>query len=116
MNKNILIVLLILCFCKGISIAGTGRTYGYRNITSSGTTGISFDHITKEITVICYSTNTVTVNWVSSYTITSSDFRMQRIAVTAEPDKHTEEVESSYMSVNSSYTPVDVRVQWKMWR
>jgi len=120
MKKGIILVILILIGMVIYANAGTGRTYGYEVITTTGVTAIQFDYITKEIGAVVYSTNTCYFHATSSYTMTASNatnyFLLQRRAITAEPDKHVEEVESSRMSVFTLTPPVNIRVWWKMWR
>ena len=118
MKKGIILVVIILIGVVVYISAAFGRSYGYRNVISTGVTGINFDKVTTEIYVANFSTNICYVNFVSSYVMTvvntTNYFLLQRQSTTTAPDRHTEEVGSSWMSVFSSHTPVNIRIQWKM--
>lgn len=117
--KRIIFTVLVLGLIGGQASlsAGTGRSYGSAVITSSGVTGISFDKITKEIYAVTLSTPPVYINWVSSYVMTAANATNYfLLGIVDETDiiEHTEEVESSWMSVFSSFTAINIRIQWKM--
>ncbi len=114
--KKFLLVLLVTfavsAFCK--CHAANGSTTTWRVITTTGITAIYFDRVTTEIYVVVHSTNTAYINWIST-TPTVGDFAM---GILDETDviEHTEEINSSKMSVSQATSPVHIRLQWKSWK
>lgn len=109
------ILLLIVGFAKTGAEAASGNEIEYQVITTTGVTIINFDRITTEIYTIAISTQTAYVNWTAT-TPVNTNFLLGISGVT-DVIEHTEEVQSSNMSIDAGSTaPVHIRVQWKYWR
>ena len=117
MKKLLFAILVIALFYAKSQAGGAGRTFGYQTITSTGVTGINFNKISTEIYVITFETSTAYVSWISSTALTSYPTNYFQLGESSNSDviEHTEEVQSSRMSVYQANNPVNIRVQWKMW-
>jgi len=119
MRKILFVAILIgLLWLSGDNAIGaSGNEVEWQVITSTGVTPITFSRITTEIYVAMISTGTVGyANWIST-TPASTNFYLYRVDASRPVVEHTEEVQSSNMSIDAGATPpVHIRVQWKYWR
>lgn len=112
MKKILLIgIIVLLMFMAEVGNTASGNLYGYQVVETTGTTAIEFTYVVQEIYVVTMGTNTAYVNW-TEVTTSTNNFSLGILGQTDVID-HTEEVNSSAMSVSQSTNPVHIRVQWK---
>jgi len=109
-----------LVFADGTG--ASGKDVGWEVIDSTGIHAINFAKWTTEIYVVNYDTYPVYVHWTSSTAVSTSCFLLQGYmedfnqGIVERGKSRTEKIQSSHFSVKvDTGSPVNIRVQWKMW-
>ena len=126
MKRIVLLGLILIClFANNVFADGTGasgKDVEWAVIDSTGITAINFSKVTTEIYVVNYDTYPAYVNWISSTAVSTSCFKLQGYLDDLEQStvkrgqSRTEKIQSSHFSIRvDTGSPVNIRVQWKMW-
>lgn len=117
MIKRVLVTIGLCMILAGVSFAASGNTMYHGVISSTGTTGVACDRRANEVYVVTYDTHPAYVNYTSSTTVATTDFRIEAVnnGTQIEPTWYRMDIETSNFGIRIDTMTESIRYYYKTW-
>lgn len=112
--KKLLTTIFIACMVAAPLLAATGSKMQYATFTTTGTHSVSFNFKTTEVSYVRVSTNACQISYTDALCDSTTNYEYVP-AVASGAVSHSEDIQTTKMSIWSDQLPVNIQIRGKGW-